>query len=70
MPQFHFDQAADLLNRALLAEDVAEQAPLLDEALRLNRLALREKGARYGSATRGDRFDQQVTRSASNNAGE
>ncbi len=42
----NFDQAADALTRAMKATGVGEQGLWLDEALRLNRLALAEERSR------------------------
>jgi hypothetical protein len=42
----YFEQAADLLARALEAKQFAEQSALLGEAICLNRLALAEAQAR------------------------
>jgi hypothetical protein len=50
----YFDQAADVLNRAMTASGIGEQERLLEEALRLNRLALRDqrrKRARTAAST-------------------
>lgn len=41
-----FDLAAEALTRAIRATGIAEQGPLLEEALRLNRLALAEERQR------------------------
>lgn len=41
-----FDQAAEVLQRAFKATNLGEQAMLLDEALRLHRLAVAEERAR------------------------
>jgi hypothetical protein len=39
----YFEQAADALSRAMKTSGLAEQERLLDEALRLNRLALAQE---------------------------
>jgi len=41
-----FEQAADALSRAMRATEFGEQSHLLDEALRLNRLALASEQAK------------------------
>jgi hypothetical protein len=46
MVHSYFDRAADALSRALEATEPGEQALLLDQALRLNRLALAEERQR------------------------
>jgi len=42
----YFDQAAETLERAFKAKNLGEQGVLLDEALRLHRLAVAEERAR------------------------
>ena len=42
----HFDQAAEALERAFQATNLGEQGALLDEALRLHRLAVAEERAK------------------------
>ena len=44
----YFEQAADALRRAMRATHIGEQSVLLEEALRLNRLALAEERTRIG----------------------
>jgi hypothetical protein len=46
-----FDQAAEALQRAIQATSFGEQERLLEEALRLNRLALAEKRAKLTANT-------------------
>ena len=41
--QSYFDEAAEVLERALKATAIPEQGRLLEEALRLNKLALAEQ---------------------------
>jgi len=45
-----FDQAAEALTRALSSTGLAEQSRLMDEALRLNRLALAAERANLEAA--------------------
>ena len=45
-----FDQAAEALTRALSSTGLAEQSMLMDEALRLNRLALAAERAKLEAA--------------------
>lgn len=45
----YFEAAADALERAMRAPHVGEQAMWLDEALRLDRLALAEEKAKLAS---------------------
>jgi hypothetical protein len=47
---YYFEQAADALSRAMLATRIGEQSVLLDEALRLNRLALVKEKAKLAPA--------------------
>jgi len=42
----YFEQAAEVLEQAMRASGLAEQALLLDEALRLNRLGQEEERAK------------------------
>ena len=42
----YFDQAAEALERAFKATNLGEQGALLDEALRLHRLAVAEERAK------------------------
>lgn len=42
----YFDQAAEILERAFKATNLGEQSALLDEALRLHRLAVAEERAK------------------------
>jgi hypothetical protein len=44
--QDYFEQAADVLTRAIMATRMGEQAMLLDEALRLNRFGLAQEKVR------------------------
>ena len=46
--QNYFELAAAALERAMKATGLAEQAQLLDEALRLNRLGLAEQREKLG----------------------
>lgn len=46
MEPSYFDLAAEALARALTATGIAEQGQLLEEALRLNRLALAQERQR------------------------
>lgn len=43
----YFDEAADVLKAAFAAVEPAEQERLLDEALRLHRLAVAQEQARH-----------------------
>jgi hypothetical protein len=42
----YFEQAADALNRAMAATHIGEQALLLEEALRLNRIGMAQEKAK------------------------
>lgn len=59
----YFDQAAEALVRALGATNIGEQAHLLDEALRLNRLGLaEEKRKRPSESTRSETLLEMAKR--------
>jgi hypothetical protein len=49
MERSYFEQAADALRRAIRTSDRGEQALLMEEALRLNRVGLAEQRARLAN---------------------
>jgi hypothetical protein len=50
--QSYFEQAAEVLERAFKATNLGEQGALLDEALRLHRLAVAEERAKLAQWVR------------------
>lgn len=53
-----FERAAEVLERAFRATNIGEQGALLDEALRLHRLAIAEERARLAQGMHSPELDQ------------